>query len=95
MCCAALLTGCANLLKPVVSHLLHQDNAARAQILAAQTRKFQLGATVDLLAVASALPVNVTGADIGAVSTAAYGRALERKLSQLRRDARHALCADR
>jgi ATP-dependent 26S proteasome regulatory subunit len=64
-----------------------QDSAARAQILAAQTRKFVLDSDVNLLTVAAELPANVTGADIGAVSSAAYGRALQRKMDQLRHDA--------
>jgi ATP-dependent 26S proteasome regulatory subunit len=64
-----------------------QDSAARAQILAAQTRKFVLDSDVNLLTVAAALPADVTGADIGAVSSAAYGRALQRKMDQLRHDA--------
>jgi SpoVK/Ycf46/Vps4 family AAA+-type ATPase len=67
--------------------LISQDSAARAQILAAQTRKFVLDSDVNLLTVAAALPANVTGADIGAVSSAAYGRALQRKMDQLRHDA--------
>lgn len=66
------------------------------QILAAQTRKFLLHADVDLTAVATTLPPNVTGADIGALSSAAYGRALEKKLQLLREGARLALlCSTR
>jgi SpoVK/Ycf46/Vps4 family AAA+-type ATPase len=61
--------------------------SARAQILAAQTRKFALAADVDLTAVARALPENVTGADIGAVTAAAHGTALQRKLGELRASA--------
>ena len=62
------------------------------QILTAQTRKFALEADVDLRCVAQALPDNVTGADIGAVSTTAYGFALERKLLQLRQQAEENIC---
>lgn len=51
--------------------------------MTAQTRKFVLHADVDLRATAEALPGNITGADIGAVSTTAYGYALERKLAEL------------
>ena len=53
----------------------------------AQTRKFILDGSVCLETVAKAMPANITGADIGAVSTAAYGLALARKLKQLEFDA--------
>ncbi|KAJ1427347.1 peroxisome assembly factor 2-like protein, partial [Ochromonadaceae sp. CCMP2298] len=53
---------------------------SRLQILCAQTRKFELAADVDLTAVAARLPLNITGADIGAVTSAAFSRALQRKL---------------
>jgi len=64
-----------------------KDNYARAQILQAQTRKFQLAVDVDLVRVAAALPENVTGADIGAVTSAAFSNALQRKLADLRQQA--------
>lgn len=61
------------------------DIDARHSILRAQTRKFPLAEDVDLAAIASRahLPGHVTGADLGAVSSAAYARALERRLAQL------------
>jgi peroxin-6 len=62
----------------------YQDVASRAQILSAQTRKFKLADDADLLEIAGALPVTVTGADIGAVTSTAYSRALRRKLDELR-----------
>lgn len=60
---------------------------SRHQILRAQTRKFDLSADVDLLAVARVLPRNVTGADISGVTGSAFSSALERKISQLTREA--------
>ena len=68
-----------------------QDIPARLQILRAQTRKFALSPECDLTIVAEALPLNVTGADIGAVTSTAYGTALKRKLVELRRQAREYL----
>lgn len=62
---------------------LRQDVSGRAQILKAQTRKFKLAADVDLTAVAAAMAENVTGADIGSVSSTAYSLALNRKLGEL------------
>jgi peroxin-6 len=56
---------------------------ARLQILKAQTRKFVIEESVDLQRIAALLPDNVTGADIGAVSSSAYSKALERKLMQV------------
>lgn len=56
----------------------------RTQILKAQTRKFILEESVDLRRVAALLPDKVTGADIGAVCSTAYSKALERKLCQLK-----------
>ena len=50
----------------------------------AQTRQYRLASGVDLREVAACLPSNVTGADIGAVSSAAFGAAMQRKLKQLR-----------
>jgi len=67
--------------------LFLQDIPARLQILCAQTRKFTLSPSVNLRAVAEALPLNVTGADIGGVTSTAYGVALKRKLAQLRNQA--------
>ncbi len=64
--------------------LFFQDIPARLQILRAQTRKFTLSPSVNLHAVAEALPLNVTGADIGGVTSTAYGVALKRKLARLR-----------
>ena len=46
-----------------------------------------MSSSVDLHAVAEALPLNVTGADIGGVTSTAYGVALKRKLAQLRNQA--------
>lgn len=66
---------------------IEQDVAARLQILHAQTRKFTLHPLVDLTLVAQALPLNVTGADIGGVTSAAYSTALRRKLSELKAQA--------
>lgn len=60
---------------------------SRHQILRAQTRKFDLSADVDLLAVARMLPLNVTGADISGVTGSAFSSALERKITQLTREA--------
>lgn len=56
----------------------------RVQILKAQTRKFILENTADLTRIAKLLPDKVTGADIGAVSSTAYSKALERKLKELK-----------
>ena len=42
---------------------------------------------MNLHAVAEALPLNVTGADIGGVTSTAYAVALKRKLAQLRAQA--------
>ena len=50
-----------------------------------------MAADVDLLPVALALPENVTGADIGAVTSTAYGAALERKLAELKMRAEAAI----
>jgi hypothetical protein len=46
-----------------------------------------LEADVSLVEIAGFLPETVTGADLGGLSSAAYSRALERKLEQLRADA--------
>ncbi len=83
--------------------LFFQDIPARVQILRAQTRKFTLSPSVNLHAVAEALPLNVTGADIGGVTSTAYGVALKRKFAQLRNqatlhlrqlDSESSLCSD-
>ena len=66
---------------------------ARAQILSAQSRKFTLADDVDLHVVAARLPATVTGADIGAVSSAAYSRALARRLDVLKARTAAALSA--
>lgn len=63
---------------------LSSDVTARMNVLKAQTRKFILATDIDLLAVAEMMPAQVTGADVGAVTTAAYNLALQRKLAQLR-----------
>lgn len=65
-----------------------KDATARQQVLKAQTRKVLLASDVDLLEIANLLPPNVTGADIGAVSSTAYNIALQRKLDELRHDAK-------
>jgi peroxin-6 len=60
------------------------DVSARQSILQAQTRKFQLASDVDFAYIAThCLPKNVTGADLGAVSSSAFSSALERKLHEL------------
>lgn len=64
-----------------------QDIPSRLQILHAQTRKFTLSPSTDLSLVAAALPENITGADIGAVTSSAYSHALQRKLQTLRAQA--------
>jgi len=70
-----------------------KDIPARAQILAAQSRKFTLAADVDLHTVAARLPATVTGADIGAVSSSAYSKALARRLDALKARTALALAA--
>ncbi len=57
--------------------------STRLQILAAQTRKFNMHRDVDLQQVAQELPANVTGADIGAVTAQGFSLAMQRKLQQL------------
>jgi len=64
-----------------------RDIKARAQIIKAQTRKLNMAGDVDLWALAESLPDRVTGADIGAVTSAAFSTARERKLQELRREA--------
>jgi SpoVK/Ycf46/Vps4 family AAA+-type ATPase len=64
---------------------------SRLQILTAQTRKFTLHADTDLEQVAAVLPDEVTGADISAVTSSAFSRALQRKLAELRAQAIEAL----
>jgi peroxin-6 len=61
-----------------------KDVSSRLQILKAQTRKFVIGIDVNLEDIARCLPDTVTGADIGALSSSAYAKALERKLLDIR-----------
>lgn len=68
------------------SSVIHKCSAvcqtveSRLGVLRAQTRKFKLHDDVDFAAVAEALPVNTTGADIGSLTSQAYMTALGRKL---------------
>lgn len=60
------------------------DAVSRCSILKAQTRKFSLAEDVDFEDIVTRLlPENVTGADIGAISSSAYSHALTRKLREL------------
>eukprot|EP01041_Mallomonas_annulata_P008962 gene8962-18548_t len=60
-----------------------KDMESRSQTLSAQTRKFNLAIDVDLQEIARALPDPCTGADIGAVASSAFARALERTIQAL------------
>ena len=64
-----------------------KDASMRLQILQALTRTIRLAGDVNLLEVAEGMPARITGADIGAVTSAAYGAARERKLQDLQREA--------
>lgn len=67
----------------------------RCNILKAQTRKFTFNEDVSLEGVAKLLPPRVTGADIGSLSSTAYGLALERKLATLESDCKRLLMEER
>ena len=75
------------------------DVAQREAILRAQTRKLLSSCVgsqsdiIDYAAIAAAVGSNATGADLGAVVSAAYGLALERKLAELTVEAAAAAAA--
>ena len=63
------------------------DAGSRLNIMQAQTRHLNLDAGADLARLAAALPSRVTGADIGAVVSAAFAQARNRTLAALKAEA--------
>ena len=60
------------------------DISSRVAIMKAQMRKFSVDNNVNLDHIATLLPPSVTGADIGALTSSAYFKALNRKLEEIK-----------
>ena len=63
-----------------------EDRGAQLKILRALTRKFALGADVDLEAIADATPIAFTGADFYALCSSALAAAIHRRVVELERE---------
>ena len=64
-----------------------KEISSRVSILKAQMRKFSIDNSVNLHQIAELLPSSVTGADIGALTSSAYFKALHRKLNDIKKSA--------
>lgn len=60
------------------------DMSSRVAIMKAQMRKFSVDSNINLDHIATLLPPSVTGADIGALTSSAYFKALNRKLDEIK-----------